>query len=221
MATSDKCHSAAIVVAHAREGVPDVLGTLCRVRVGLPALLRDRTFWVDVHEPDCRRAQGPRASSVDLAWELLLLQGTWPQGHALRTVGIINASEAHLLDGGAHAPEGGGARQDEEVSPAQRIPILPFERGHQRPCLVEVGVVRPAPLGLEALAATAAPALPIRVPVRAGAMPRQADEEGPVVSEVRRPAILGVCEQRFHLGLHGIHVEALQRSGVRFEARRL
>jgi len=69
--------------------------------------------------------------------------------------------------------------------------VLLLDRPQQPPRLVQVRVVIPALLRLEALARAVAAAAAVELPVRAGAVPRQAHEEGAVgrlpVERVRRP----------------------------------
>ena len=64
-----------------------------------------------------------------------------------------------------HGLDRSGACKNEEVAPRETQPILLLDRPQQRPCLVEVGVVFPTALGVEALPpAVAAPAA-VREPV--------------------------------------------------------
>ena len=73
----------------------------------------------------------------------------------------------------------------------------------ERARFVQVRVVRPAALRVEPDAHAVAAAAAVRRAVRAGAVPREADEEAAVVPEVRGPERLGVGHEGGEGGPHG------------------
>ena len=83
-----------------------------------------------------------------------------------------------------------------------------------RRALSRLHVVRPAVERRKALRAGARAAATVGDAVRAGAVPRHADEERPVVAVVGRPPVLRIRHQRMEVLHHGIQVEALELLGV-------
>src|SRR5208283_1654258 len=80
--------------------------------------------------------------------------------------------------------------------------------------LVEIRVVRPGVDRREALLAGAGTAAPIADAVRTRGVPRHANEESPVVAEIRRPPVLAVRHQRLEVLLQRFEVELLELFGV-------
>src|SRR5581483_3138326 len=91
-----------------------------------------------------------------------------------------------------HRLEGNIASQNHEVGPGDLPSVLLLDRPQQPPCLVEVHIVRPAIERSEALLAASRPAAAVADAIRAGAVPRHANEQRPVVAKVRRPPVLRV-----------------------------
>mmetsp|Transcript_65950 Transcript_65950/g.147981 ORF Transcript_65950/g.147981 Transcript_65950/m.147981 type:complete len:368 (-) Transcript_65950:118-1221(-) len=198
VAAADERDRLGVVHAHPAEGVADVQGAALGVGVRLvDAVLthHDGALGVEVDEPDGGAAQRLLAEAVGVAREALLLLGAGAQVQALGAVGGVQAPGAVLGHGAAHAVDRRSAGEREEVAPAEAVAVLLLHRPEQGPRLVEVRVVVPAALGLEALAAAGAAPAAVRVAVGAGAMPSQADEERPVVAVVRGPAVLRAGHQ--------------------------
>src|SRR5207253_11021901 len=98
----------------------------------------------------------------------------------------VGATEAEPERLEPHRLRGEVAGQDQEVGPGDLVAVLLLDRPEQAAGLVEVGVVRPAVEGGEALLAGAAAAPPVLDAVGAGGVPRHPDEERPVVAVVGR-----------------------------------
>ena len=117
-------------------------------------------------------------------------------------------AEAKRLE--PHRFHGHVAGQDQQVGPGDLLAVLLLERPEQPARLVEIRVVGPAVQGSEALLAFAAAAAPVGDAVRAGGMPRHADEERPVVTVVRRPPVLRRRHQLDEIPLQRLDVEGLE-----------
>ena len=125
---------------------------------------------------------------------------------------LAAAAEAEGLE--AHRLQRDVAGEDHEVGPGDLAAVLLLDRPEQAARLVQADVVRPAVERREALLASAAAAAAVAGAVGAGAVPGHADEQGPVVTEVRRPPVLRVGHQRREILLQGREVEALELLGV-------
>ena len=101
-----------------------------------------------------------------------------------------------------------------EIGPGEFAAVFLLDRPQQPARLVEVGVVRPGIERREALLAGAGAAAAVGDAVGAGAVPRHADEERPVVAEVGRPPILRIRHQGMQVLDHGVEVEGLELLGV-------
>src|SRR5690606_3400261 len=106
------------------------------------------------------------------------------------------------------------ASQDQEVGPGDLFAVLLFD-GPEKPAgLVQVDVVGPAVEGRKTLLAALGPAAAVAGAVGAGAVPRHADEEGPVMAEIRRPPLLGVGHELLEVFLELPIVKLLKLLGV-------
>src|SRR4030095_5773292 len=99
---------------------------------------------------------------------------------------------------------------DHEVGPRDLAPVLLLDRPQQAARLVEAHVVRPAVERREALLSPAAASAAVPDAIRAGAVPRHADEQWAVMSEVRGPPILRIRHERGEILLQGREVETLE-----------
>ncbi len=208
VAPGDERHRLLVVHGHASEGLADVLGRRDRVRVAV------RAFRVDVDEAHLNRGQRVLeipVSGVALVVQPLLLGA--PVDVLLRLEDVrAPAAEAEGLE--AHRLQGDVAGQDHEVGPGDLAAVLLLDRPEEAPRLVEAHVVGPAVDGREALLAGSGAAAAVTGAIRAGAVPCHADEQGPVVAEVRRPPVLRVGQQCAKVLLHGAEIEALELLGV-------
>ena len=91
-----------------------------------------------------------------------------------------------------------------------RRAVLLLDRPQQAARLVEVDVVGPAVERGEALLAAAGASSAIIDAVGSGGVPGHADEERPIVAEVRRPPVLRVSHQLDQVLLQRLVVEVLE-----------
>ncbi|MNM59154.1 hypothetical protein D3C81_703990 [compost metagenome] len=126
------------------------------------------------------------------------------------------AGKAERLE--AHRFQCDVAGQDQQVGPGNGLAILLLDRPQQASRLVQADVVRPAVERREALLAAATATTAIVDAVGAGAVPRHADEQAAVVTEVGRPPVLRVGHQRLQVGLQRAVVQPVEGRGV-VEAR--
>jgi hypothetical protein len=89
-----------------------------------------------------------------------------------------------------------------------------LDRPEQSARLVKVHIVWPAAERRKALLSPAAAAAAVAGAVSTSAVPRHADEQRPVVAEVRRPPILRLIHQFTEVLLHGLQVETLELLSV-------
>ena len=125
---------------------------------------------------------------------------------------LATAAETEGLE--AHRFERDVAGEDHQVGPGNLAAIFLLDRPKEPARLVQADVVRPAVERREALLAPAAAAAAVADAVRAGAVPRHANEQRAVVAEVRRPPVLRVGHQRREIFLHRRQVETLELLGV-------
>ena len=202
--SGDERHRLLVVHRHAGEGLADVLGRRDRIRVAVGALRVD----VDQAHLDRReRVLEIPGSGVALVVQPLLLGA--PVDVLLRLPDVrAPAAEAEGLE--SHRFQRDVAGQDHEVGPRDLPAVLLLDRPEQPARLVEADVVGPAVDGREALLAGSRAPATVTGAIRARAVPGHADEQRPVVPEVRRPPLLRVGHQRVEVLLHGLEVEALE-----------
>mmetsp|Transcript_79971 Transcript_79971/g.205737 ORF Transcript_79971/g.205737 Transcript_79971/m.205737 type:complete len:297 (+) Transcript_79971:598-1488(+) len=199
---TDQGDGLSVVHAHPRERITDVggAGRWVRIRTVLAVRIqRHRSFGIHVDQSHRCGAERLLALAVDLAGRVSLLVRAGAQVQAGGAVWVIDAAEAILADGATHGLDRDGPCRDEEVSPAELVPVLLLDGSQQCARMIQVGVVLPAGLRLETLAATTAAPTAISGAVGAGAMPGEPDEEGAIVPKVRGPADLGVGEEMLQI----------------------
>mmetsp|Transcript_18377 Transcript_18377/g.59277 ORF Transcript_18377/g.59277 Transcript_18377/m.59277 type:complete len:735 (-) Transcript_18377:380-2584(-) len=216
MAAGDECRRFAVVHSHPFEARPRVLRGAQEVR-----RVAAGSAGIDVDEFHLRRAEGPLAEGLafgagrDL---LLLLRGAELFGP--EAVGFVDASRAEAHDGATHHFDGRVAREDDEVAPGQAEAVLEFDGPQDAARLVELDVVDPGALGVDAISGAVAAAEAVGFAVGAGAVPGEANHEGAVVAEVRRPEVLGGRERVADVRLDGVPVEGFDGFAVAGRLRR-
>ena len=173
-----------------------------------------RAFRVDVDEAHLHGAE--RVLEVPVAGVALVVQplGLGAPVDVLVRLPDVLAAAAEPEGLEAHGLQRDVAGEDHQVGPGDLPAVLLLDRPEQAARLVQADVVRPAVEGREALLAAAAAAAAVARAVGAGAVPGHADEQGPVVAEVRRPPVLRIGHERREVLLHGREVEALELLGV-------
>ena len=116
--------------------------------------------------------------------------------------------------GSTHGADSDRTRESDEVTPAQGITICVFDGDEEGQGLVQVAIVHPSDLGLEADSGAGAAAPSIRVPIGAGAMPGQADHETTVMAAIRRPAGLAGSHGMRQVLLQSLDVQARERCRI-------
>src|SRR6202023_1969888 len=122
------------------------------------------------------------------------------------------AGKAERLE--AHRFEGDVAGENHKVSPGNFAAILLLDRPQQAARLVEIRVIRPAVERREALLTGAGAAATVGDAVRTGAMPRHANKQTAIVTEVGWPPLLRILHQGMQVLDHGVDVEALEFLGI-------
>ena len=208
VAARDERNRLFVVHRHAGEGLADVLGRGDRIRVAIGA------FRVDVDQAHLHGSE--RIFEVPVAGVALVLQPLAlgaPVDVLLRFPDVLTpAAETEGLE--AHRFQGDVAGEDHQVGPRDLAAVLLLDRPEQAARSVEEDVVGPAVEGSKALAAAACAAAAVEGAVGAGAVPCHADEQRSVVTEVRRPPVLGPGHQLTEVFLHGPQVETLELFGV-------
>ena len=196
-----------VVHRHAEESFADVLGGRDRIRIAV------RPLRIDVDQAHLHRTE--RILQLAFAAVAFVPQPR-PLGTPVELLGLPHvgtpAGETERLE--AHRLEGDVAGEDHQVGPGDFPAVLLLDRPQEPARLVEVGVVRPAVEGREALLAGAGAAAAIGDAVGAGAVPGHADEQPPVVAEVGRPPRLRVRHQGLQVLDHRVQVEGLEFLGV-------
>src|SRR6516225_9234082 len=126
----------------------------------------------------------------------------------------VLAPAAEPEGGEAHRLERTVAREDDQVGPREPASVLLLDRPQQAASLVQVPVVRPAVEGGEALCPRARASPTVVDAVGAGAVPRHADEQRPVVTEVGGPPLLGGRHDLDDVGFDRGEVERAERRCV-------
>ena len=173
-----------VVHRHAGEGLADIPGGGERIRIAV------RPFRVHIDQAHLHGGEGilefPVAAVALVAQPLAL--GS-PVNVLFRLPDILApAAEAEGLE--AHRLQGAVAGEDHQVGPRDLVAVFLLDRPEQPARLVEVGIVGPAVEGRKALGAGPRAAAAVAGAVGARAVPRHADEERPVVTEVGRPPVL-------------------------------
>ena len=185
-----------------------------RKRVGIAA----RTFGIDVDESHLDRGQRMLQRHVAIRLDAsffrrdpLLLGAPIDVPLGLEHVAAAAAEAEHRP---AHVLDGDIAGQDEQVGPADGLPVLLLDRPQQTARLVEIAVVRPAVERGEALLPAIGSAASIGGAIGARRMPGHADHEGPVIAVIGRPPRLAIGHQRGQIGLERGIIERVERFGV-------
>ena len=134
------------------------------------------------------------------------LLGRRAEREGVGAVLVIDPAAAKAEDGPAHRLDRDGAREDEQVAPGQRGAVLELERGEQVPRLIQIGVVLPRALRVEALPAALGAAAPIGDAVAATIVPSEAHKKGSVGAVVCRPDRLRAREEVEQVALDSVPV---------------
>ena len=198
-----------VVHGHARESLADILR--CRQRIRLAF----RAFGVHINEAHRRRAQGICQIAITRIAFLRPHPGRFhsPVDVQVRFPNVrSSAGKAESLE--AHRFQCDVARENHQIGPGNFLAIFLFDGPEQATRPVEVDVVRPAVQRSETLLTSAAAAATVTNPVGSGAVPRHANKQRTVVTEVRRPPVLRIRHQRRKILLQPAVVQALELFGV-------
>ena len=209
VAAGDQRDGLLVVHRHAGECLADVPRRRDRIRIAV------RAFRIDVDQAHLDGSERIREIALSGIARVVTQPGLLgaPVDVQFRFPDVLApAAEAEGLE--AHRFQGDVARENDEVGPGDLPAVLLLDRPEQAARLVEVDVVRPAVERSKSLVAVAGAATAVTGAVRAGAVPRHANEQAPVVTEIRRPPVLRVGHQRQQIFLHGCQVEALELFGV-------
>ncbi|MNZ63419.1 hypothetical protein D3C78_815650 [compost metagenome] len=236
VATGDQRHGFLIVHRHAAEGFADVLGRGDRVRFAF------RAFRVHIDQAHLHRGEGVFQIAAIVGTAVLVSARLGHQGHiagflrrfvffsvtrvtaqpfAFRTpVNVfvrfpdIRASTGKTKRLEAHGFQGDVAGEDDQVGPGDLVAVLLLDRPEQPAGLVEADVVRPAVERCKALLAGTGAAPAVTGAIGACGVPGHADKERSIVTEVRRPPVLGIGHQRSQVFFQRLEVQALEGFGV-------
>ncbi|MNL04325.1 hypothetical protein D3C87_1248930 [compost metagenome] len=114
----------------------------------------------------------------------------------------------------AHGLQCNVAGEDDQVGPGDFVAVLLLDWPKQPTGLVEADVVRPAVERCKALLAGAGAAPAVTGAIGACGVPGHADKKRPIVTEVRRPPVLGIGHQRSQVFFQRLEVQALEGFGV-------
>ncbi len=197
-----------VVHRHAAERFANIPGRRERIRIAV------RPFRIDVDQTHLHG--GERILKITVAAVALVRQPLAFGAPVDVLFGLPDirapAAETERLE--AHRLEGDVAREDHKVGPGNLVAVFLLDRPQQPARLVEVHVVRPAVERRETLLARSGAAAAVADAVGAGAVPRHANEQRPIVAKVGRPPILRVRHQRGEVLLHRLNVELLELLGV-------
>jgi hypothetical protein len=208
VAAGDQRHRLLVVHRHAAERLANVLRRLDGIGIAV------RAFRIDVdqaHLDGAERILELTVAAVALVGEPLALTAPIDVLRRLPHVGT-SAGETEGLE--AHRFQRDVAGEDHQVRPRDLIAVLLLDRPQQPARLVEVHVVRPAVEWRETLRAGASATAAIADAIGPRTVPRHADEQRPVMAEIRRPPGLRVGHQREQVLLEGLVVELLELVGV-------
>ena len=208
VATGGQRRGFLIVHRHAGEGDAHLLGGVFRVRHTVHAF----GVHVDQAHMHGRQRRIERVGLLDvlvalgcIAHELIL--GA-PVDVLLRVPDVFTA-KGEAIGVQAHILIGDGARQQDQVGPAQLVAVLLLHRPQQAARLVEVAVIGPGVEGGKADVAACAATAPVHHPVRPGGVPGEADHQAAVMTPVCRPPVLTFVQQGLHIRLHGVEIQRL------------
>ena len=208
VAADDQRHRLLVVHRHAGERLADVAGGRQRVGVAVRALR------VDVDQAHLHGAE--RAGQLAVTAVALVAEP-----RVLRTPEDL-LRLPRCRDGRRRSRTSAAPSTRSRTLPANTIrsahetwlAVLLLDRPQQPAGLVQADVVGPAVERGEALRALAAAAAAVGDAVRAGGVPRHADEQRAVVAVVSRPPVLRVRHDRRDVPLERLDVEARERLGV-------
>ncbi len=207
VAAGDQRHGLFVVHRHAEERFADVLGRSKRIRIAV------RAFRIDVDQAHLHGAE--RLGQLTFAAVALVAEpgalGTPIEFFGLPHIGAA-AGKAERLE--AHRFQRDVAGENHEVGPGKLAAIFLLDRPQQAARLVEVCVIRPGVERRKALLTGAGAAAAVGDAVGAGAVPRHADEQPAIVTEVGRPPRLRIRHQGAQVLDHGVKVEAFEFLGI-------
>ncbi len=236
VATGDQRDGFFVVHRHAGEGLADVARRGERIGIAVGAFGidvdqahlhgRERVFELARVDIAVRVVIGDQhaASFFDTVRAVRIAQVAAEPGslatpvHVLVGLPHVRASATEAEGFEAHSFQRNVAGQDHQVGPGNPAAVFLLDRPQQPARLVEADVVGPAVERREALLASSAAAAAVTRAIRARAVPRHADEQRPVVAEVRRPPVLRVGHERRQIFLQRGVVQALELRRV-VEAR--
>ena len=204
-----KCDGLLVIHRHARERLAHVATRGDRVRVAV------RAFGIHVDQAHLHGRQRVLEHTVAGIAAVGLVAGREPFGlgapvdvflvlpHVLAPAAETEGLEAHRF----HCAVAG---EDKQVGPGDLVAVFLLDRPEQSARLVEITIVRPAVERRETLRPGGRAAATVAGAVRAGAMPRHADEEPAVVTKVRWPPVLRVRHQGVKVLFDGLQVELLE-----------
>ena len=194
-----------VVHGHPRESLADILR--CRERIRL-------AFWalgIHINEAHRGSAQGMCQIAITRITFLRAHPGRFhsPVDVQVRFPDVrTSAGKAESLE--AHRFQRDIAREDHKIGPGNFLAIFLFDRPEQSARAIEVDVVRPAVQWSETLLTSPAASATVANAVRPCAVPRHANKQRAVVTEVRRPPVLRIRHQRPEIVLQGLVVQALE-----------
>ena len=188
MAASGQGHGLFVIHGHAGKGEPHILrGTQ---RVGLAA----HAFGVDVNQPHLNRGQRVFQGFAAFAFVAGRRQPLGFRAPIDVELGVpdVLAPQRKTVARKPHRLVGHGARQHDQVGPADVLAILLFKRPQQAARLVQAHVVGPGVERGEALVARAGAATAVGDAVGTRGMPGHANHQAAVMPPVGRPPVLAV-----------------------------
>jgi hypothetical protein len=209
MATRDQRDRFLVIHSHAGKGLANVAGRGNGVRIAVRAF----RIHVDKTHLHCRQRVGeiPLSGIARIGSQPFLFSSP---GNVVVGLPHVRTAAGEAEGFESHRFEGDIAGEDHKVGPGNPAAVLLLDRPEQTTCLLEVRVIRPAIEGRIALLTPAAAAAAVTCSIRAGAVPRHADEQRTVMSEIGRPPVLGVGHDRRKIPLQCPKVEALELLGV-------
>src|SRR5688572_11747066 len=207
VSTGNQRHRLLVVHRHAAEGLANVPCRGHGIRIAVRPLR--------VHVDQAHLYRAVRIGQLPVAAVALVAE---PRGFRtpVDVLGLPDvlaaAGEAECLE--PHRLQRHVAGQDDQIGPRNLPAVLLLDRPEQPARLVDVRVVRPAAEGREPYLARTRTAAAVVDAVGAGGVPRHADEESPVMAEVRRPPALRVRHHRLEILLDSGEIQRLELFGV-------